>query len=155
MANTVNLSSQFENNLRRVSEVGVATFPAKVSVNGDRLGQADEFVKAGDAYQVYTIPADSIATVFYIVVDEPFDAGLKATLKTIAGTPKVIKTDAALTTKGATVATLKDAYFDKADGISAVFSGAATKGSFRVVAEFISCSTNNGIYVDNPPVHIA
>jgi len=149
MANTINLSSQFENNLRRVSEVGVATFPAKVSVNGDRLGQADEFVKGGDSYQVYTVPADSIATEFYIVVDEAFDTGLKATLKTIAGTPVVIKTDALLDVVGATVATLKNKHFDKADGISAVFSGDATKGSFRVVAEFISCSTNNGIYVDS------
>jgi len=155
MANTVNLSSQFENNLRRVSEVGVATFPAKVSTNGDRLGQAAEFAKGGDAYQVYTIPADSIATTIYIVVDEAFDTGIKATLKTIAGTPKVIKTDADLTVVGATVATLKNAYFGKADGVSAVFSGDVTKGSFRVVAEFISCSTNNGIYVDLPPVAVS
>jgi len=154
MANTVNLSSQFENNLRRTSEVGVATFPAKVSINGDRLGQADEFAKAGDAYQVFTIPADSIATNIYIVVDEAFDTGAKATLKTIAGTPKVIKTDADLTVVGATVATLKNAYFAKTDGISAVFSADVTKGSFRVVAEFISCSNNNGTYVDMPSLTV-
>jgi len=155
MANTINLSSQFENNLRRVSEVGVATFPAKVSVNGDRLGQKDEFAKAGDAYQVYTIPGDSIATTFYVVVDEAFDAGAKATLKTISGTPLTILADADLTAVGAVVGTLKDTYFGKADGISAVFSKAVTKGSFRVVAEFISCSTNNGIYVDLPPVAVS
>jgi len=154
MANTINLSSQFENNLRRVSEVGVATYPAKVSVNGDRLGQADEYAKKGDAYQVYTIPADSIATVFYVVVDEAFDTGAKATLKTIGGTSKTILADADLTKVGAVVGTLKDAYFGKADGISAVFSADVTKGSFRVVAEFISCSTNNGIYVDLPSLTV-
>ena len=154
MAQTINLSSQFENNLRRVSEVGVATYPAKVSVNGDRLGQADEFAKKGDLYQVYTIPADSIATVFYIVVDEAFDTGAKATLKTIGGTPKTILADADLTKVGAVVGTLKDTYFGKADGISAVFSADVTKGSFRVVAEFISCSTNNGIYIDLPSLTV-
>ncbi len=155
MANTINLSSQFENNLRRVSEVGVATFPARISVNGDRLGQAAEFAKAGDLHQVYTIPADSIATKIYIIVDEVFDAGTTVTLKTIQGTAKTIKSGAVLTTKGVTVATLVDTYFDKADGISAVFSKDVTKGSFRVVAEFISGSTNNGIYVDLPPVAVS
>ena len=154
MAQTINLSSQFENNLRRVSEVGVAAFPAKISVNGDRLGQADEFAKKGDLHQVYTIPADSIATKFYLVVDEAFDTGAKVTLKTIAGTPKTIMADADIATVGAVVCTLKDAYFAGADGISAVFSVDVTKGSFRVVAEFISCSTNNGIYIDLPSLTV-
>ena len=147
MANTINLSSQFENNLRRVSEVGVACLPAKISVNGDRLGQADEFAKGGDTYQVYTIPADSIAPKIYFIVDEAFDAGVTAEVKTIVdGTTLVAALDVA--TEGASVSAVEDTYFSATDGFAIKLSGDATKGKLRCVAEFISASTNNGIYVD-------
>jgi len=143
----INLSTQFENNLRRVSEVGVATLPAKIAVGGDRLGQADEFAKSGEDYQVYTIPADSIAPKIYFIVDEAFDAGATAQVKTIVdGTELVAALD--LATVGASVSTVVDTYFSAADGFSIKLNKDVTKGKLRCVAEFISASTNNGIYVD-------
>ena len=151
---TVNLSSQFENNLRRVSEVGVATFPAKVSIGGDRLGQKDKLMTAGTIYTVYTIPADSVATKIYYIVDEPFDASVTAEVKTIAGTPVTLDAAIDLTKKGLTISAKSDLYFSKTDGFAVKLSKAPTKGSFRIVAEFISASTNVGIYVDMPPVSV-
>jgi len=144
---TVNISALFENNLRKVSEVGVAELNAVISVSGDRLGQGDEFAKGGDKHLVYTIPADSIAPNIYMIVDEPFDAASKAGIKTIVG-QKVVTAARDLTVKGATVSTLKDEYFEKADGFEIILTKDATRGKLRVVAEYISASTNNGIYVD-------
>ena len=148
MASTVNISHLFENNLRKVSEVGAATLNAVLSTDGDRLGQGAVYAQKGDKHIVYMIPADSICTKLYILVDEAFDAGVTATIKTISGTQKVVASALDIAVVGPTVSALEDTYFDKTDGVEIVLSKAVTKGSLRVVGEFISASTNNGIYVD-------
>jgi len=145
---TVNISSLFDNNLRRVSEVGVGTLPAQLSNDGDRLGQAAVYAKGGDLHNIYTIPADSFATKFYFLVDEAFDAGTTAEIKTIAGTPVVLVSNLDLATEGPSVSSVVDQYFDTTDGFSIVLSQDVTQGKLRVIAEFISASTNNGIFVD-------
>lgn len=142
-----NISSLFENNLRKISEVGVAELNAVLSVDGDRLGQGNTTAVAGDEHIIYNIPADSIAPKFYIIVDEPFDAGTTATVTTIVdGLSIAAALDVA--TVGATVGLLEDTYFDAVDGIKIVLSANVTVGKMRVVAEYVSASTNNGIYVD-------
>lgn len=144
---TINLSAQHENNLRRVSEVGVATLCAEVSQSGDRLGQGIVYAQAGDDHQVYTIPADSIAPKIYFIVDEVFDAGTTAAISTIVDST-VLVAALDLATLGATVSATVDTYFDAVDGINFVLSQTVTKGKVRCIAEFISGSTNNGIFVD-------
>ena len=144
---TVNISALFENNLRKVSEVGVAELNAVISVSGDRLGQGDEFAKGGDKHLVYTIPADSIASKIYLIVDEAFSATTKVGIKTIVD-GKVVVAALDATVKGMTVSVLVDTYFEKADGFELILTKDATVGKLRVVAEYISASTNNGIYVD-------
>ncbi len=143
-----NISALFENNLRKVSEVGVGTLNAQLSNEGDRLGQAAIYAKGGDLHNIYTIPADSIVTKFYFIVDEAFDAGITAEIKTIAGAPLTLVAALDCATEGASVSTVVDTYFDETDGFSIVLSGDVTKGKVRILAEFISASTNNGIYVD-------
>ncbi len=145
---TQNISSLFENNLRRVSEVGVGTLPAQLANDGDRLGQSAVYAKGGDLHNIYTIPADSFATKFFLIVDEAFDAGTTATVNTIAGTPVLIASALDLAVEGPTVSSTVDQYFDVADGFSIVLNQDVTKGKMRVIAEFISGSTNNGIFVD-------
>lgn len=144
---TVNISSLFENNLRKVSEVGVAELNAALDTSGDRLGQGTVYAKGGDDHICYTIPADSIAPKFYVIVDEAFDAGTTATITTVVdGTSIAAALDVA--TVGPTVSALVDTYFDATDGIKIVLSADVTVGKMRVIAEYISASTNNGIYVD-------
>jgi len=146
MAN-VNISALFENNLRKVSEVGVATLQAMIANDGDRLGQSAVYAKGGDVHLCYTIPADSVVPKFYIIVDEAFDATTTATITTIVdGTAIATALDVA--TEGPVVSALEDTYFDATDGISIVLNQDVTVGRLRVVAEYISLSTNNGIYVD-------
>jgi len=143
---TVNISERFENNLRKVSEVGVATLNAAISDTGDRLGQGIAYATAADTYLAYTIPADSIATKFYFLVDEAFDAGTTAAITIKSdGTSLVGALD--LSSVGPSVSTVVDIYFDAADGIEFQLNQDVTKGKVRVVAEYISGSTNNGIYV--------
>ncbi len=144
---TVNISSLFENNLRKISEVGVAELNATINTSGDRLGQGAVYALGGDEHICYTIPADSIAPKFYIIVDEAFDAATTATITTIVdGTAIATALDVA--TVGPTVSALVDTYFDAVDGIKIVLNQDVTVGKLRVVAEYISASTNNGIYVD-------
>ena len=142
----VNLSAQHENNLRRISEVGVATLCAEVSQGGDRLNSGIIYANATDEYAVYTIPADSIAPKIYFIVDEAFDAATTARISTIVDdTELVLALD--LATVGASVSLVVDSYFDAVDGIKFKLNQAVTQGRVRVVAEYISASTNNGIYV--------
>ncbi len=144
---TLNISSLFENNLRRVDEVGVGTLPAQLSTEGDRIGQTAVFAKGGDEHHIYTIPKDSIVPKIYFIVDEAFDAGTTALIKTIKdGTSLVAALD--LATLGASVSTVEDSYFNSVDGFNIILSQDVTKGKVRVVADFMSCSTNNGIFVD-------
>ncbi len=145
---TTNISTLFENNLRKVSEVGVAQLHAQLSTEGDRLGQSAEYVVGGDEYIVYTIPADSIVPKFYMIVDEAFAAGTTVTVSTIVDGTEIIAAATDVATVGATVSALVDTYFDATDGIKIVLNQASTVGTLRVVAEFISGSTNTGIYVD-------
>ncbi len=154
-AKTVNISNLFENNLRRVSEVGVATMCAVLAVGGDRLGQADDLAVPGDKYNVFTIPADSIVTSISILVDESFGAGVKAGVKTINGQKAVgAAVDVAAAPGTLTKGTPADPFYcEKADGFEIILTGTVTnKGKFRVIAEYISADTNNGIYIDNPAV---
>lgn len=144
----LNISALFENNLRKISEVGVATLQAEVSNDGDRLGQGIVYAKGGDEHLVYTIPADSIAPKFYLIVDEAFDAGTTVTVTTIVDGLTVIAALTDVATVGPVVSALEDVYFDAADGFNIVLSQDVTQGKLRVVAEYISASTNNGIYVD-------
>ncbi len=145
---TQNISALFENNLRRISEVGVGTLCAQISTDGDRLGQGAIYAQGGDDHYIYTIPADSVATKFYFIVDEAFDAGTTAAISTIQGTPVALVAALDLATEGPTVSLIVDQYFDVTDGFNIVLSQTVTKGKVRVIAEFISGSTNNGIYVD-------
>lgn len=142
-----NLSAYFENNLRRVSEVGVGTLNAVISQSGDRLSNGDTFAKGGEDYLIYTIPKDSICPKIYFIVDEAFDAGTTAAVETIVdGTSLVAGLD--LATVGASVSSVEDTYFDDVDGFKITLNQDVTQGKVRMIAEFISCSTNNGIYVD-------
>ncbi len=144
----VNLSGQFENNLRKVSEVGVAELNAALNMGtADRLGQGIVYAKGADEHIIYTIPADSIAPKFYVVVDEAFDAGTTATITTIVD-GDAVATALDVATVGPTVSALVDTYFDATDGIKIVLNQDVTVGKLRVIAEYISASTNNGIYVD-------
>ncbi len=143
-----NLSHLFENNLRKASEVGVVCLPAMLSTGGDRLGQAAEYVKAGENYIAYTIPADSIVSKVYFIVDEAFAAGTTAAIATLKGIPTVVAAALDLATVGASVSAASDLYFDAADGFSITLNQASQVGKVRVVAEFISASTNTGMYVE-------
>ena len=144
---TVNLSARHENNLRRNSEVGVATFCAEVSDSGDRLSTSVEYAVAADDYIVYCIPTDSVVPKIYFIVDEAFDAATTGHFSTIVGdTSLVAALD--LATAGATASAVIDTYFDATDGIKLELSADVTQGKVRVVVEYVSCTTNNGIYVD-------
>jgi len=142
---TVNISALFENNLRRVSEVGVSTLFAELASDGDRLGSAPIYAKGGDNHLSYNIPADSFVPKFYIIVDEAFDAGTTLDVTTIGGL--VIADDLDITVAGASVGTLNDTYFPSAEGVSLVLNQDVTKGKLRVICEYISGSTNNGVFV--------
>lgn len=143
----VNLSAYHENNLRRVSEVGVATLCAEVSQSGDRLNQGAVYANATDDYIVYNIPADSIAPKFYFIVDEAFDAATTCEISTVVDDTQLVAA-LDLATVGASVSAVVDTYFDAVDGIKFELSQAVTQGKVRVIAEFVSASTNNGIFVD-------
>ncbi len=144
---TVNVSALFENNLRKISEVGVGTLCAEIGTSGDRLGQGATYAKGGDEHLIYTIPKDSIAPKFYVIVDEAFDAGTTATITTIVD-GDVIVTDLDVATVAPTVSVLVDTYFDAVDGFKIVLNQDVTVGKLRVLAEYISGSTNDAIYVD-------
>ncbi len=144
---TVNVSALFENNLRKVSEVGVGTLCAEIGTSGDRLGQGATYAKGGDEHLIYTIPKDSIAPKFYIIVDEAFDAGTTATITTIVDDDAMFTAiDIAALTHS--VSPLEDTYFDAVDGFKIVLNQDVTVGKLRVIAEYISGSTNDAIYVD-------
>ena len=144
---TVNLSAYWENNLRRVSQVGVAEFNAVVSTSGDRLDNGDVTAVAADDYIVYCIPTDSIVPKIYFIVDEAFGAAITGHISTIVDdTSLVAALD--LNTVGASVSAVVDTYFDAVDGIKLELSGDVTVGKLRVVVEYISAKTNEGIYVD-------
>ncbi|RLA70181.1 MAG: hypothetical protein DRG30_09485 [Epsilonproteobacteria bacterium] len=142
-----NISALFENNLRKISEVGVGTLHAALSTSGDRLGQGIVYAKGGDEHLIYTIPKDSIAPKFYVLVDEAFDAGTTATITTIVDGDAIV-TSLDVATVAPTVSALVDTYFDSADGFKIVLNQDVTVGKLRVVAEYISASTNNSIFVD-------
>ncbi len=142
-----NISALFENNLRKVSEVGVGTLCAAISTSGDRLGQGIVYAKGGDEHLIYTIPKDSIAPKFYLIVDEAFDAGTTATITTIVDNDAMFTAiDVAALTHS--VSPLEDTYFDAADGFKIVLNQDVTVGKLRVIAEYMSGSTNDAIYVD-------
>jgi len=143
MAN-VNISALFENNLRRVSEVGVTTLHAVLANDGARLGTAPVYAKGGDNHLSYNIPADSIVPKFYFIVDEAFDAGTTVDVATISGLPLATAID--LTVEGTSVSTEIDVSFPVVDGLDLVLNQDVTQGKLRVVFEYISGSTNTGIF---------
>lgn len=146
---TVNLSSKFENNLRRTSGVGVATLCAVVGDTGARLTSAPSYALAADDYIAYCIPADSIVTKIFFVVDEVFAAGAAHISTIVDDTALVAALD--LTTLGATAGILAlDTYFDSADGFKFELSDDATAagGKVRAICEYISLDTNEGSYVE-------
>lgn len=143
----INLSAQHENNLRRVSGVGVATLCAEVSDSGDRLGQGIVYADATDDYIAYCIPKDSIATKIFFIVDEAFDAATTCEISTIVDDTQLVAA-LNLAVVGSSVSSVIDSYFDAADGVKFELSQAVTKGKVRVAVEYISLETNNGIYVD-------
>ncbi len=144
---TVNISALFENNLRKVSEVGVGTFQAEIGSDGNRLGQGIVYAKGGDEHLIYAVPKESIVPKFYLIVDEVFDAGTTATITTIVdGDAMFTAVDLAALTHA--VSPLEDTYFDAVDGFNIVLSQDVTKGKFRLVAEYLSFTTNTAMYVD-------
>lgn len=145
---TVNLSNLFENNIRRVSEVGVATLNAQLSNDGDRLSQSAVYAAAADTYTVYNIPADSLVSKVYFIVDEAFDASTTAAISTIAGTPVALVAALDCATVGASVSTAVDLYFDTVDGVAITLSDDVTQGKLRIVTVFASASTNSDSYID-------
>lgn len=145
MAN-VNISALFENNLRRVSEVGVTTLHAVLANDGARLGTAPVYAKGGDNHLSYNIPADSIVPKFYIIVDEAFDTGTTLAITTIKD--GLLVGDAVdLTVVGATLGALNDTYFPAVDGVDLVLNQDVTMGKVRIICEYLSGETNNGAYV--------
>ena len=144
---TVDLSARHENNLRRNSEVGVATLCAEVSDSGDRLSTSVVYADETDAFIVYCIPTDSVVPKIYFIVDEVFDAGITVEISTIVDDTQLVAA-LDLATLGATASAVVDTYFDATDGVKFELSDAVTKGKVRVVVEYLSCTTNNGIYVD-------
>lgn len=145
MAN-VNISALFENNLRRVSEVGVATLNAVLASDGQRLGSAPVYAKGGDNHLAYNIPADSFVPKVYFIVDEAFDTGTTADIGTISGLPLVAGLD--LATEGVSVSTEADLYFPSVDGVDIELNQDVTQGKLRVVIGYISGSTTEGVYIE-------
>lgn len=143
----VNLSARFENNLRRVSGAGVATLCAEIADDGQRLNTSAVYAAAADDYQVYNIPADSLVPKIYFIVDEAFDAGTTALISTIVDSTELVAA-LDLATVGASVSAVVDSYFDAVDGVNFKLNQDVTQGKVRVVCEFVSGSTNNGIYID-------
>ena len=143
----VNLSAQFENNLRRISGVGVAALCAEVSDSGDRLGQGIVYAAAADDYIAYCIPKDSIVTKIFFIVDEAFDAATTCEISTIVDDTQLVAA-LNLAVVGASVSAVVDTHFDATDGVKFELSQDVTKGKVRVAVEYISLETNNGIYTD-------
>ena len=141
---SVNISALFENNLRRVSEVGVTTLHAVLANDGARLGTAPVYAKGGDQHLSYSIPADSIVPKFYFIVDEAFDTGTTLTVSTISGLALV--TDLDLAVEGTSVSTETDVSFPVSDGLNLVLNQDVTQGKIRVLFEYISGSTNTGVF---------
>lgn len=140
------ISSRFENNLRKVSGVAVAAISAQLSVSGNRLNQAPEYIVGTEEYISYVLPADVIAGKFHLVCTEPFDAATTVTVTTISDV--ALFTDVPVNALTNVVSAEVDTYFDAVDGFKIVFNQAVTTGKLRVAADYLSLKTNEGIYID-------
>jgi len=141
----VQVTDLFLNNQTRVTEAAVVSIPAKLSDGDFRLGTGPQFITASDTYEAYSIPAFSIVDKFSLVVREPFDAGITATVKTIVD-GEVLLTNAALDTAGNTVSAIEDALFTSVDGFSVTFSDTSSKGVLQLVADYTSLDDKSGKY---------
>ncbi len=140
------ITSRFQNDLSRVSEVASVVLPAKLEDGSYRLGTPDSYAKAGEDYQALVLPERAIVTKIYLVVEAPMTGTATVTLSN-DGT--ALFTDADITATGLQVSSVVDFYVSTQEGITIVLSDdqvAGAAGSIRVVAEYISTDTNNGIY---------
>jgi hypothetical protein len=140
------ITTRFKNDLRRVSEVASVVLPAKLEDGSYRLGTPDSYAVAGEPYVALVLPERAVVTRVYLVVEAPMVGTATVTL-TNDGT--ALFTDADITATGLQVSSVVDFYVSTQEGITITLSDdqvSATPGSIRVVAEYISTDTNNGIY---------
>lgn len=132
--------------MTRASAIAVANMQALLST-GSRLNQSAVYAVAADTYQIYAIPANSIVTKVFFIVDEVFDDGTTIEVKTISGTPVTLVAALSGTTAAASVSTVVDKYMPVVDGFAIKFNQDITKGVVRVIAEYLSLDESTGAYV--------
>jgi len=140
------ITGNYQNNLRNVSEVTSVTLPAELEPANYRLGLDPVFAEAAEVYQALVIPPKSILKKFYLIVEEAMTGTVTITL---SNGSTAIFTDAAITVPGIFVSTEVDLLTDTPEGFDIVLSDdqvATANGSIRIVCDFASIDTNNGIY---------
>lgn len=140
------ITGLFQNNLRNVAEVSSVTLPAELEGANYRMGTDPIFAAAGEVYQALVIPPRSIMKKFYLVVEDGM-TGL-ATV-TLANGGDALFTDVDISVPGIFVSTIEDLFTDTPEGFDIVLSATqvpAANGQLKVLCDFSSIDTNNGIY---------
>jgi len=138
---TLDLKRLFGNNERRERSAVTATVPFVIAPADIREGVAEEVLVSGNTYTVATIPSGVVITALYLVVDDAFDSATSAAFAvSLDGVAKIaagngaaigiVETDVAfpntLVTGGSVDIT-----------VVPTLTGATTKGSIKVVAEYL------------------
>jgi len=141
------ITGLYRNNLRRVSEVSTTELPAVLSPANARMGTAELYVQAGEEYQALTIPGDVIITKIYALVS---GAMLGTADVNLTNSAAALFSSLDITGGPLSVSTAVDIYTDTPEGISIILDttqdATVSTGSIKIMVEYISLDTNNGIY---------
>jgi len=143
----VSITGQFQNNLRRTSDVADVSLPAVLSPVNARMGTAELYAQAGEEYQALVLPGDVIITKVFALVAGAMLGTADIKLSN-AGTSLFTALD--ITGGPLSVSTAVDLYTDTPEGISITLSttqdATVSTGGVRVIVEYISVDTNNGSF---------
>lgn len=140
------ITGNYQNNLRNVSEVSSVTLPAELEGANYRMGLDPIFAEAGETYQAMVIPARTIMKKFYLVVEEGMTGTASVDLSN-GGVSLFSAID--ISAPGIFVSTVEDLFTDTEEGFDIILAAnqvVGANGQLKVLCDFASIDTNNGIY---------
>jgi len=136
----VDIKTNSRNNETRLSTVAVGTLTYTQPKGAN--------ITSGETYQVGTIPAGSVVTGVRILVDKAYDGTTPTADVGIVGNPTLYADDLDLSVVGVTAgdAGTNVYYAENTDIVVTPTLAGATKGSVKVLVEYIQPNTRTGSY---------
>jgi len=141
-----NLTYKFGNDFENEAGAVSISIPAEIETAGTRGTVPAEFVKSGEDYVAFSVPANVIIKSFYLVVTEAMVGTVNAYLGASTGGTQLFNA-ASITSVGGVKSTVTDALVTTPEQITVNFSDAQTAGEIKIVFDAIFISTNTAKYV--------